>query len=324
MSATEETPKKRAPARARNASQASKTKEAGSRVVKKANEIVQQDPQVPSSSQEGNKGTKSPVDTQLVKKQAKKTSSSDKQSFQLIEGSLVCELGPSHESIDLKDLYTSRYDCANPVAGAKKAFGKLCKLLDSQNPGGSSSDKKVRHTTIQYRLTVRKVLNGKNYPYRLSRTKRDDPSVVKKGDGIVQWNGDTRVKTFPSLKDASDAMGRENVGSLEELSRECPDFKWTHTGFISHFKTVAKAYNDGLPKNVKPAGKKASPSVQDSPIEISHIDDIEKVDVPQKPPKGIVSDVIPQDATSSQSSSQEAATPVKPTASRRGGRVKKN
>lgn len=198
--------------------------------------------------------------------------------YKLVEGSVACREGPDISTLPIsKDIYTLTFPATSPVNAAKKAFAKIYKTASPTKKGASTSDKP---DSIVYNLVIVDVASGKHFPYIASHTRRAKPSVVKKGDGVIQWetDGTTRVKTWPSAHAAGEALGSD-CESVEDLQKSHPDFKWTPSIFTSNFETNVKAFKS------TPASDEASSSTSTDVSTSEAKETITKKKLPQIPKK---------------------------------------
>lgn len=215
--------------------------------------------------------------------------------YKLVEGSVACREGPDISTLPIsKDIYTLTFPATSPVNAAKKAFAKIYKTASPTKKGASTSDKP---DSIVYNLVIVDVASGKHFPYIASHTRRAKPSVVKKGDGVIQWEADgtTRVKTWPSAHAAGEALGGD-CESVEDLQKSHPDFKWTPSIFTSNFETNVKAFKSTV------TSEEASSSVDtsSSPSSSEAKETITKKKLPQSPKKPTQTVNVPLPASESE------------------------
>lgn len=212
--------------------------------------------------------------------------------YKLVEGSVACREGPDISTLPIsKDIYTLTFPATSPVNAAKKAFAKIYKTASPTKKGTSASDKP---DSIVYNLVIVDVASGKHFPYIASHTRRAKPSVVKKGDGVIQWEADgtTRVKTWPSAHAAGEALGGD-CESVEDLQKSHPDFKWTPSIFTSNFETNVKAF-----KSTTTSEEPASSTEASSSSEVKET--IAKKKLPQSPKKPVQTVNVPPSSTESE------------------------
>lgn len=207
--------------------------------------------------------------------------------YKLVEGSVACREGPDISTLPIsKDIYTLTFPATSPVNAAKKAFAKIYKTASPTKKGASASDKP---DSIVYNLVIVDVASGKHFPYIASHTRRAKPSVVKKGDGVIQWEADgtTRVKTWPSAHAAGEALGSD-CESVEDLQKSHPDFKWTPSIFTSNFETNVKAFKSASTSEETSSSDTSSSEVKET---------IAKKKLPQSPKKPVQTVNVPLSST---------------------------
>lgn len=237
--------------------------------------------------------------------------------YRLVEGSVVRKEGPDVFEFPAADeLYTTTFAAPSPVAAAKKAFARIYKgVSPAKKKGVTVSDKPSR---IVYNLVIVDTVSGKHFPYIASHLRRKDPSVVKKGDGVMQFSSDGTKKNWASAQAAAASLGGVACNTLEELQSAYPDSEWKPSVFVSHFETNVKAFKDeagasgSSPSSASSTSSStstssASPSPSSSASESSDKPKaIEKKRVPQAPKKPVQTPNVPAPRV------EEAETPAKP------------
>ncbi len=128
--------------------------------------------------------------------------------FIVVKEKLECVEGPDvlgDEAIE--SLFTTKFTCPTPSAAAKKAFGKIVRIVSPSK----KEPEKVAPDHMEYIVYVLDTTSKKEkneFPYIITRTKLDTPSAVTKGgedeDGKKKGfysNYATKIKAYNPSKD---------------------------------------------------------------------------------------------------------------------------
>lgn len=271
----------------------------GKKVVSKTKEVITDEPLV----------EKKPAARKVAVKDGNKE-------YKVADGSVVRQEGPDIAELPIaKEIYTLTFPATSPVGAAKKAFAKIYKSASPSKKGMNVSDKP---NAIVYNLVIVDIASGKHFPYVAHHIRRETPSVVKKGDGVIQWelDGVTRKKNWTSAQAAGDALGGEVCSSVEDLQKAHPGFKWTPSVFTSHFETNVKAFKSaqgaqgaqGAQSSQSQPGSSTDPVEEAAPVSES----VPRKKIPQGPRKPVQTVNVPAESTPSsatESSSEEKQKP---------------
>lgn len=252
------------------------------------------------TTQTHNTITDVPVGKKVVRKakeaQQDETSNEKNKTYKILEGSIICRVGHVGAALPVaNEIYAMTFSSTGPVGAARKAFSKIYKSFSNGKKGASSSDKPDE---ITYNLIVVDVRNNKHFPYLATRRRREQPLVIPKGDGVIQFNSDgTRVKSYASAQEAGNALGSETCKTIDDLKVAHPGFTWKPTGFETLYKTDVKAYKDPeQPQKVVEKRVKSEPasSNETEVNEVVQQDVVPRKKVPQAPRKPIQTAKVPE------------------------------